>query len=311
MELADGIAAFVEDTENFAGESWTEDASVIQQRNIYKRYCEQLSPPMPEGIGMRDATVPGPAGGVAVRVYSPSMLRSDGCVIYFHGGGFVVGDLDTHNVVCASIAFEVGCRVIAVDYRLAPENIYPAALDDAWAALEGVRANAASFGINADKIVVAGDSAGGTLAAGVALRNRDTGGAALAGQVLFYPALGAETNLPAHQENADAPMLTVSDMHFYFESYCPSGEIDAWGAPLKAANFANLPPAFIAVCQYDPLRDDGVVFHEKLQAAGVKSTLYMGNGLVHSCLRATHRSQAAADFFQAGVQAVKAMLSAK
>lgn len=233
--------------------------------------------PVPD---VEDRTIPGPGGELAVRVYragrrGPSEPRP--VVVWVHGGGWVLGDLETADPVCRRIANALRAVVVSVDYRLAPEHPHPAPLDDAVAALRWA----------ADRwpgapLVVGGDSAGGGLAAGAALRARDEGGPRLAAQLLVYPALDPTQQLPSTAENAAGPFLTAADMACYYAAHLPAGVpvADPLAAPL-GGDLGGLPPAVVTTAQYDPLRDEGDRYAQQLAAAGVPTTHLSGPGLAH------------------------------
>lgn len=231
----------------------------------------------PEAVAdVSDDTVNGPRGPIPVRIYIPEHDRGR-LVTYLHGGGWAVGDLDTHDPVCRRVANALGAVVVAVDYRLAPEYPHPAPLDDAVAGLEWA---AATFRDRAH--AVAGDSAGASLAAGVALRIRDNGGPRLDAQAMFYPAADATMSQPSTRENADGYFLTRADMQWFYEQYVPTPELR--GDPvvdLLRADVTGVVPAVIATAEFDPLRDDGAAYAARLEDAGVPVTYLPGPGLIH------------------------------
>ena len=277
------------------------DMTVEQQRRAFTELCRAFAGPHPDGLSVHDAAVPGPDGDVPVRIYRPSGAPPTGGLVYFHGGGWVVGDLDSHDDHCAWMAGEAGVTVIAVDYPLSPENRHPAAFDACDAAVRHIAARAGDYGIDPARLGVGGDSAGAALAAAVALKARDAGGPALALQLLIYPTLGCDHSLPSFAENADAPALTTADMGNYLRLYTgqePDAITDIHAAPLLARDLAGLPPAMIAACALDPLRDEAAAWHGRLQRAGVPSRFYLGEGLVHGCMRARRMSAAAMRFFE-------------
>ncbi|MBW0114951.1 alpha/beta hydrolase [Pseudonocardia abyssalis] len=223
-----------------------------------------------------DATVPGPDGPLPVRIYTPDPAHA--VVLFLHGGGWVMGDLDTHDPVCRRVANAVGATVVALDYRLAPEHPHPAPVDDAWAALREV---AACF--PGRPLAVAGDSAGASLAAGLALHSRDEGGPALAAQLLVYPATDPSMAHDSVRRNGEGRFLTAADMAWFYRQYAPTPA--QAGDPrvdlLTAPDLAGLPPAVVATAEFDPLHDEGAAYAERLRAAGVPVTHLDGPGLIH------------------------------
>lgn len=274
--LSASMAAFVSRTLSFS----SDDSSIAGLRRGYDEMCRAFTPQPPVGLEVVDFQL----SGVAVRSYRPPIQPpSSGwpCVLYLHGGGWVVGGLDSHDFICFELAMALGAMVVAVDYRLAPENPFPAGFEDCLSVWRALRSG--PFWFDPQKMLVAGDSAGGNLAAALCLALRDAGEPLPSAQVLIYPGLGGDEHLPSRSECADAPLLSSSDVDCYHALYLRgSAEPDAYAMPLLAEDFTGLPPAFIAVAQFDPLRDDGVRYAERLTDA----TLYYGEGLVHGCLRA-------------------------
>jgi acetyl esterase len=241
------------------------------------------STPTPPAIGaVRNLT----AGSIPIRVYRPAGVADTTrlpVLVYFHGGGWVIGDLDTHDTLCRQLTAEAGISVVAVDYRLAPEHKFPAAADDAWAALSWVVAHAGELGVDAGKLAVAGDSAGGNLAAVVALQARDAGTPKIALQVLIYPVtdVGAETQ--SYRDLADGYMLTREGMRWFIAHYLGKPqEAEDWRAsPTRATSFAGVAPALVITAGYDPLRDEGDAYAQKLRAAGVSVDHISFGGMIH------------------------------
>ncbi|MGH3578406.1 MAG: alpha/beta hydrolase, partial [Mycobacterium sp.] len=232
-------------------------------------------------------------------------------VLYFHGGGFVVGDLDTHDGTCRQHAVGTDAVVVSVDYRLAPEHPYPAAVEDAWAATQWVAAHGGDLDADVTRLAVAGDSAGGTISAVIAQRARDNGGPPIAFQLLWYPSTLWDSSLPSFTENASAPILDRDAVAAFSRWY--AGEVDlsdppAGMAPGRAKNLANLPPAYIAVAGHDPLRDDGIRYGELLTAAGVRIEVHNAETLVHGYLGYAGVVPAATAALDRGLAALRAAL---
>ena len=276
------LVAFVAKTESFA----SHDSSLVGLRTGYDRMCRAFTPPQPDGLQVEDFTL----AGVRVRSYLPTApTPPDGwpCLLYIHGGGWVVGGLDSHDFICFELATALQVLVIAIDYRLAPEHPFPAAYEDCRAVWQAIQAGQGPHAIDLQRQVVMGDSAGGNLAAALCLGLRDDGQPLPRAQVLIYPGLGGPADLPSRRDCMDAPLLSSADTDCYLALYLRgSGKPSPYAMPLLAADFSGLPQAFIAVAQFDPLRDDGRLYAERLQAAGVTTVLYPGKGLVHGCLRA-------------------------
>lgn len=276
------LAAFITQTESFA----TDDSSLAGLRQAYDRMGQAFTPAPPQGLHVSDFSL----GGVTVRSYlpkAPPPTEGWPCLLYIHGGGWVVGGLDSHDFICFELAATLQVLVIAIDYRLAPEHPFPAAYEDCRAVWQAIQAGEGPQAINLQRLVVAGDSAGGNLAAALCLGLRDDGEPLPGAQVLIYPGLGGPADLPSRRDCRDAPLLSTADTDCYLALYLRgTGNPSAYAMPLLAEDFGGLPKALIAVAQFDPLRDDGLLYAERLRAAGVEVLLYPGKGLVHGCLRA-------------------------
>jgi acetyl esterase len=228
-----------------------------------------------------DDTVPGPAGPIRIRIYRPSADEPAPLVTYFHGGGWVIGDIDTHDGTCRTLCHRTAAVVVSVDYRLAPEHRFPAALDDCDAATAWVAEHGSLLGGDPERLGVAGDSAGGNLAAAVALRARDRGGPALRAQALVYPAVDFTTERPSVEANGEGYLLTAAAVRWFCAQYLGGQDpADPMASPLLA-DLRGLPPAVIAVAEFDPLRDEGRDYAEALGDAGVPVHLLEFPGLVH------------------------------
>jgi acetyl esterase len=245
----------------------------VQAREMYLA-ARVVSQPEPPKIASAEAlTIPGPAGDIPARVYKPLTLRQiDGlspCLVFFHGGGWVIGNLDSHDVVCRTLADEGQLIVISVDYRLAPEHRFPAAVDDAIAATEWISKNARQLGVDASRLIVGGDSAGGNLAVVVAIHAREAG-SKLAGQVLIYPATDFAMTHPSHSEPETDALLTHSVIRWFRDHCLGASDGEHWKAsPARAEKLSGLPPAFVLTAGADPLRDEGDEFAKRLGEAGV------------------------------------------
>jgi acetyl esterase len=251
---------------------WT--LPVAEARSNYIAGARLTAGPLDDVAQIEDRLVPGPDGQVPVRIYTPEEA-GPGTFVFFHGGGWVVGNLDTHDVVCRAFAARTPCRVIAVDYRLAPDHPYPAALVDAWAAAAWTIHTATG------PVAVGGDSAGGNLAAVVALRARDRG-FPLALQALMYPVTDAAMDTQSYREFADGYRLTRNSMEWYWGHYrADANPADPELSPLLAADLTGVAPAFVTTVEFDPLRDEGEAYAERLREAGVPVTLKRYDGLIH------------------------------
>ncbi|MEU5876203.1 alpha/beta hydrolase [Spirillospora sp. NPDC047279] len=239
----------------------------------------------PEVAAIEYRQIPGDPP-IPVRIYWPRCDVSPPypIVVYFHGGGFVLCDLDSHDGVCRSLANEAAVIVVSVDFRLAPEHKYPAAVDDAYAATVWAAAEAASLGGDPARVAVAGDSSGGTLAAVTCLRARDEQGPDLAWQLLLYPAIDWHADdLPSRKENAEGYFMTMKHMEWYAEQYLDdlSQAREPYAAPGRADNLAGLPPGLVMTAEYCPLRDEGEAYAARLAADGVAATCHRVRGLFH------------------------------
>ncbi len=236
-----------------------------------------------------DRQIPGPAGNIPIRLYYPSGDAPFPTVVYYHGGGWVIGDLETHHAFCHALAKTSGCLVVAVDYRLAPEHRYPAAVEDAYAATKWVAENCGLIQADPARFAVCGDSAGGHLAAVVSMMARDRKGPRIDLQILIYPITDYNFDTPSYIENGEGYNLTRDLMEWFWNHFIndESEADDPYVCPLRATNFGDLPPALILTAGYDPLRDEGEAYGKKLQAAGVNVTLTRYPGMIHAFIRMT------------------------
>jgi acetyl esterase len=253
----------------------------------------------PKVARVDDLTIAGPGGALRARLTAPEIeaeaeagagAEAGGAVpglVFFHGGGWVLGSIATHDHLCRAIANASGAAVVSVEYRLAPEHPYPAAVDDAEAATVWVAENARALGIDLRRLAVGGDSAGGNVAAVVARRARDRGGPPLALQVLIYPATDAAMSTRSYLENAEGYFLTRAAMAWYWDHYVPdpARRLDPDASPLRAASLAGLPPALVITAGHDPLRDEGEAYARGLAEAGVAVRHVAYPGMIHGFLR--------------------------
>ena len=227
--------------------------------------------------------IPGPAGKIPIRIYSPDISKPAPALVYFHGGGWVIGDLDTVDGICRSLANKAGCIIVSVDYRLAPEAKFPAAVEDCYAATQWVASNASELGIDRDRIAVGGDSAGGNLSAVVSQIARDRGGPKLAYQLLIYPGTDMRMGWPSVEENKDAPILSKAGLIWFTEHYVRTEQdkLNPLASPLLAEDLADLPPACVLTAEMDPIRDEGEAYASRLQEFGVEVELKRYDGMPH------------------------------
>ena len=251
------------------------------------RETRPASTPTPPQIGMvRDLTADGPLGPIPLRVYRPAGVPAStplAVLVFFHGGGWVIGDLETHDVLCRQLTAGSGVSVVSVDYRLAPEHKFPAAVDDAWAATRWVVAHAGELAVDASRLAVGGDSAGGNLAAVVALLARGKGAPAIAVQVLIYPVADLVGETRSYRDFAEGYLLTREGMRWFIAHYltAEAEAVDWRASPLRAQSLAGLPPALIVTAGFDPLRDEGEAYAERLREAGVRVDSVCYGGMIH------------------------------
>jgi acetyl esterase len=283
--VLDPDAAAVYQAFQEAGRPAYETLTAPEAREYYMAARLVSNPEPPELLSAEPLSIPAPPGAIPARIYTPKQLRKrDGlapCLVFFHGGGWVIGNLDTHDVVCRKLADQGELIVISVDYRLAPEHHFPAAVDDAIAATKWVAANAKELGVDASRLVVGGDSAGGNLAAVVALNARENG-PAIAGQMLVYPATDFARTHPSHREPETSILLTHTVITWFADHYLNGADINDWRAsPARARSFAGLPPAYVLTAGADPLRDEGDEYAARLKQAGVAVTYRHFPGQFH------------------------------
>ncbi len=254
-----------------------------------KFYLERRSfsqPAVPEVALVEDLKAEGPQGAISLRHYRPTASSPDTVLpvlVYYHGGGWVIGDLDTHDVLCRQLSNASGCSVIAVDYRLAPEHRFPAAFDDSLAATYWVAREAKKLKIDASRLAVGGDSAGGNLAAAVAIAARDNADLHIAYQLLIYPATDQRPGFPSRTSNGQGYLLTADTMKYFHDHYITDQALDLdWRAsPLLAPSLAGLPPALVLTAGFDPLLDEGIAYAKALTEAGNRAAYICFQRQIH------------------------------
>lgn len=257
------------------------DLPPVQCRAFFKDFIATVDAPLAD-VQVTNQSIAGPGGEVALRIFTPKHGPSIKPVLmYFHGGGWVIGGLDEYQGVCSQLAQQSGCVVVSVDYRLAPEHPFPAPVEDCYAALEWVADNAAGLGVDASRLAVCGDSAGGNLATVMALFSRENEGPKIAYQALLYPATAVEDGrFDSYLENAEGYFLTKRTMKYFVDHYQPDLS-DYRAAPLNAEDLSGLPPALVIVAGYDPLRDEGKAYAQRMMQAGVPVVLTEYAGMIH------------------------------
>lgn len=253
-----------------------------EARRLYRERRTYTQPEPPAMAAVRELR----AGDIPLRLYRPlgsAAAQTLPVLVYYHGGGWTIGDLDTHDTLCRQLCNGSGCAVVSVDYRLAPEHRYPAAVDDAFAALRWVQSNAGELHLDAARIAVGGDSAGGNLAAVAAIMARDAGDLPLAFQLLIYPATDQRGLTPSYQANGRGYLLTHETMDYFHDHYLPDRKLDLeWHAsPLLHDNLRGLPPAFVLTAGFDPLRDEGLQYAQALTEAGNRAALVCFERQIH------------------------------
>lgn len=292
--------AFIERTNSYYPPD-TIDYTIARQREIYDRMCREFFAGYPQSVTVATSAIATPTHDIPIRVYR-SAPQPAATVLYIHGGGFILGGLDSHDDVCAELCARTGYEIVSVDYRLAPEHPHPAAFDDAMIAFEWAAST------RDRPILLCGDSAGGNLCAAVSHATRGHAKRP-AGQVLIYPGLGGDRSKGSYVRHAEAPMLTMRDLEFYKDIRTGGQDRsgDATLAPLADTDFTNLPPTVLITAQCDPLSSDGEAYRDRIIAAGGRATWFEEPGLVHGYLRARHTVGRARESFTRIVDAVAAL----
>ncbi|MCW5745421.1 MAG: alpha/beta hydrolase [Alphaproteobacteria bacterium] len=272
-----------------AGRPAINSLSPPEARKMMRDTRPPVQGPFLDTVASEDRRIPGPAGEIPVRIYRPKSAAATAklpLLVYFHGGGWVIGDIETHHTMCQRICEAGDLVVVSVDYRMAPEDRFPASVDDCWAATVWAAANAASIGADGTKVAVGGDSAGGNLAAVVALMARDRGGVDVGFQLLLYPAVDALANTGSLAKNADGYLLTREAMMWFYDHYIadPADRSDWRASPLRARSHAGLPPALVITAGFDPLLDEGRAYAERLAHDGVTVEYVEFGSMIHGFL---------------------------
>lgn len=286
--MLDPDCAKVHEMYRLGGRPPLETLDPVTARELTKKGRVALQPDPPVMAEVRELACPGPGGPIGLRMYRPATAPGGAlpCLIYYHGGGWVIGDLDTHDVLCRELAMLARIAVISVDYRLAPEHRFPAAVEDAFAALAWIAANGATLGLDVTRLIVGGDSAGGNLAIVAALEARDRGGPKISQQLLIYPATDFSLTQASHRDpTADVPPLTSGAMMWFKDHYLGPDDGSDWRAsPLRAASLKGLPPAYVITAGYDFLRDEGRQLAERLTQSDVAVVYRHYQGMIHGFL---------------------------
>lgn len=285
-----------------------------EDRANWSAYARANSVPPPAGMTVTDTTVQGRNGdAIPVRIYAPAGAGQKAGLLYFHGGGFVKGDCDTSDTNGWGLAAETGAVVVSVDYRLAPEHPYPAALHDCIDVLLHVHGAPEVYGVDPKRLGVAGDSAGGNLAAAVSIWAKAEGGPPLRCQGLIYPCLTDRLEFESYKRNAEAPGLSTANMMGYWKAYLGDAmagqSTDPLATPLCVKDLSGQPPTYVLVAEYDPLIDDGVAYAGKLMAAGVETGFFRADRMIHGFVRARINGKETAKAFSAMTQFLQAKLA--
>jgi acetyl esterase len=288
MTLDPGIEDYIAAVTRINGPA-PADLPLADKRLRMERLARGMAVPHPAGLTTQNWFIPAAGREIPVRIYRPASPAPRPLLVYFHGGGWALGSLETHDYLAALLADRVGCTVVSVHYRRSPENPFPAAPDDCWEALLWAAGQAEFLGIDPSRIGVGGDSSGAHLAAGCAFRARAADGPGLCHQLLIYPALDPRCKAPSHAEHGGGPFLTRDEMIWFWEAFLgpvAASAADPVAAPALADDLSNLPPAYVLTAEIDPLRDEGEIFARRLADAGVPVVIRRGAGLVHGFMRA-------------------------
>ena len=279
-----------------------------EARQLAREVNRRLTSP-PEAVAVvKNTRIPGPSAQIPLRVYIPREGKILPVLAYFHGGGWVLGDLDSVDSLCRSLAKAANCVVVSVNYRLAPENKFPAAVEDAYSATEWIADNATVLSGDSRRIAVGGDSAGGNLAASVSLMARDKHGPPIAFQLLIYPATNYAFGTTSYSHNAEGYWISRDDMKWFWNHYLRDEEDrrNPYASPLLAANLSSLPPAFVITAEFDPLRDEGEAYAARLGECGVPVKLTRYDGMIHDFMNIAELRQSRVAIDEAAAELRKA-----
>ncbi len=279
-----------------------------QGREMY-RLARPVINELPIG-NVVNQNIPGPKGEIPIRIYFPKEAGTFGTLLYFHGGGWVIGDLDTCDAVCREISVLSNVTVVSVDYRMAPEDIYPAAVDDCYAALEWVKENEDLLKANG-KLGVAGESAGGNLAAAMTLKCKDLDGPKIDFQCLLYPVTDCDLTRQSYKDNGQGFLLETRSMLWFWATYCPNKEKrrESYASPLRSTDLSGLPNALVVTAEFDPLRDEGEAYAKELEKAGVRVKYVCYEGMVHDFFSTANAFESSRSGLLETIETIKAELS--
>ena len=309
MPLDPEMRKLLDDLASVTGE--LDEQTPAEARALADEGMVALSGPGDPSVTATDRRVPGPGGEIPVRVYTPPGAGVRPVVVYLHGGGFVIGSIRSHDGLCRDLTAATGAVLVSVEYRLAPEHRFPAAVEDSFAALGWVHAHAAELGGDPARLAVAGDSAGGTLAGVTAMLAAEQGGPALRCQLLVYPGIGVTDDQAAVRDNGEGYLLTARDIVWFMEHYLgPMGDRhDPRFDPIYATDLSRVAPAHIITCEYDPLRDGGLAYAARLRADGVSVTERCYEGLIHGAFGVAAVSSASRQMIEDASAVMRAALS--
>lgn len=285
--------------------------TTVEERREFRELMSAAFPIVyPDAFAVRDRFINAPGRMIAIRTYRPKGVTHGPAVVFFHGGGFVSGSIYTHDVYALGLAENTGAQVISVNYRLAPENAYPAPLDDCYFALCWIVDNAASLGIDAARIAVGGDSAGGTLTAACTLMARDKSGPSFKFQYLIFPTVSTDFDGGSYRKNVEDPFLSREDCMYYWGAYLDDRYDlnDPYAVPMRAKDLSGLPPAYVLTADHDPLCEEGEQYGQRLRDAGVPTTIRRAPGTIHGFIRARFVSKVAEEEVEALGSAIRTAL---